>query len=82
MTAERLRLRKEHMETIYKLQQERNLKEKLEKELKENAQSIYARKEVTTMCLWMCVCVRTHFIYIFIFDKTKLAFFPPYSRIE
>ena len=46
MTAERLRLRKEHMETIYKLEQERNLKEKLEKEFKENAQNLHARKEV------------------------------------
>eukprot|EP00250_Pteridium_aquilinum_P006334 c16275_g1_i1 orf=380-3352(-) len=45
MTAEKLRLQKEHMETIYKLEQERTLRERLEKELKDSTQTLHAQKE-------------------------------------
>lgn len=45
MTAEKLRLQKEHMETIYKLEQERTLRERLEKELKDSTHTLHAQKE-------------------------------------
>ncbi|KAH7439668.1 hypothetical protein KP509_04G071600 [Ceratopteris richardii] len=45
MAAERFRFQKEHAETLHKLEQERALREKLEKELKDNAQNLHAQKE-------------------------------------
>lgn len=45
ITAEKLRLQKEHMETVYKLEQERSLRGRLEKELKDSTQTLNAQKE-------------------------------------